>query len=102
MDSPPKNGIRAMMDNDMIDMVDIDTEENRAMIDIDTAEYRNYKQQLYDKIEELNQELKHRKERLEYNLLAEVCKKAILAQRKVIFNLELQIQLLKYRYQHDL
>lgn len=83
-------------------MIGIDTRAKMDMINIDTEEYRNYKQQLYDKIEERIQELEHRKERLDYNMFAGICKKAILAQKKVIFNLELQIQLLEYRYQHDL
>ena len=44
-----------------------------------------YKQQLIEKIDEKRQELQHRKERLIENMLARVCNKSILAQRKVIF-----------------
>ena len=44
-----------------------------------------HRQRLIEKITELEQELEHRKNRLEQNMLAGVCKKSILAQRKVIF-----------------
>lgn len=36
------------------------------------------------------------------NLLAGVCKKSILAQRKSIFMLEIQIDCLEYRLQHNI
>ena len=61
-----------------------------------------YKQQLIEKIGEKRQELQHRKERLKENMLAGVCKKSILAQRKVIFMLEIQIDCLEYRLQHNI
>ena len=61
-----------------------------------------YKQQLIEKIAEKEQELQHRKRRLEENILAGVCNKSILAQRKVIFMLELEIDCLEYRLQHNI
>lgn len=61
-----------------------------------------YKQQLIENIIENRQELKYRKERPEENMLAEVCNKSILAQRKVIFMLEIQINFLEYKLQHEL
>ena len=61
-----------------------------------------YKQQLIEKIAEKEQELQHRKRRLEENILAGVCNKSILAQRKVIFMLELEIDCLEYRIQHNI
>ena len=65
-----------------------------------------YKQQLIErimeKIAEKEQELQHRKRRLEENILAGVCNKSILSQRKVIFMLELEIDCLEYRLQHNI
>ena len=61
-----------------------------------------YKQQLIEKIAEKEQELQHRKRRLEENILAGVCNKSILAQRKVIFMLEIQIDHLEYKLQHNI
>ena len=61
-----------------------------------------YRQQLIRKKDEKRQELQHRKERLKENMLAGVCKKSILAQRKVIFMLEIQINCLEYKSQHDI
>ena len=61
-----------------------------------------YKQQLIEKIAEKEQELQHRKRRLEENILVGVCNKSILAQRKVIFMLELEIDCLEYRLQHNI
>ena len=65
-----------------------------------------YKQQLIEKImekiTEKEQELQHRKNRLEENILAEVCNKSILAQRKVIFMLELELDCLEYELQHNI
>ena len=60
------------------------------------------KKQLIEKIAEKEQELQHRKRRLEENILAGVCNKSILAQRKVIFMLELEIDCLEYRLQHNI
>ena len=61
-----------------------------------------YRQQLIRKIDEKRQELQNRKERLIENMLAGVCNKSILAQRKVIFMLEIQIDRLEYKLQHDI
>ena len=61
-----------------------------------------YKQQHIEKIDEKRQELQHRKERLIENMLVGVCNKSILAQRKVIFMLEIQINCLEYKLQHEL
>ena len=61
-----------------------------------------YRQQLIEKIDEKRQELQHRKERLIENMLAGVCNKSILAQRKVIFMLEIQIDHLEYKLQHNI
>ena len=61
-----------------------------------------YKQQLIEKIAEKEQELQHRKRRLEENILAGVCNKSILAQRKVIFMLELELDCLEYELQHNI
>ena len=61
-----------------------------------------YKQQLIEKIIEKRQDLKHRKGRLEENMLAGICNKSILAQRKVIFMLKVQIHHLEYKIQHDI
>ena len=51
-----------------------------------------YKQQLIEeimeKMAEKEQELQHRKRRLEENILAGACNKSVLAQRKVISMLE--------------
>ena len=61
-----------------------------------------YKQQLIDKIIEKRQELKRRKEKLEENILVGVCNKSILAQRKIIFMLKIQIDCLEYKLQHNI
>ena len=45
---------------------------------------------------EKEQELQHRKRRLEENILAGVCNKSILAQRKDILMLELELDCLEY------
>ena len=76
------------------------------------AIYRNnmneekYKQQLIEEIMEImaekEQELQHRKRRLEENILAEVCNKSILAQRKDILMLELELDCLEYELQHNI
>lgn len=63
---------------------------------------KEYRQQLLEIIYEKIQELKHRQNRLNDNILAGTCHKSILAQRKVIFNLQLQIDSLEYKYQHNL
>lgn len=65
-----------------------------------------YKQQLIEKImeqiTEKEQELQHRKRRLEENTLAGVCNKSILAQRKNILMLELELDCLEYELQHNI
>ena len=65
-----------------------------------------YKQQLIEKImeqiTEKEQELQHRKRRIEENILAGACNKSILAQRKVIFMLELELDCLEYELQHNI
>ena len=65
-----------------------------------------YKQQLIEEIMEImvekEQELQHRKRRLEENILAGVCNKSILAQRKDILMLELELDCLEYELQHNI
>ncbi|WP_353805568.1 hypothetical protein [Acinetobacter baumannii] len=65
-----------------------------------------YKQQLIEKImekiTEKEQELQHRKRRLEENILAGVYNKSILAQRETIIMLELEIDCLEYELQHNI
>ena len=61
-----------------------------------------YRQQLFKKIRELRHELKHRQDRLNYNIFAGTCHKSLTVQRNIIFDLELQIQHLEYKYQHGL
>lgn len=48
------------------------------------------------------QELKYRQERLQYNIYAGVCEKSILAQRKIIFKLQHEIQRIEYKLKHNL
>ena len=65
-----------------------------------------YKQQLIEKmmekITEKEQELQRRKNRLEENILAGVYSKSILAQRKDILMLELELDCLEYELQHNI
>ena len=65
-----------------------------------------YKQQLIEKITEKiaekEQELQHRKRRIEENILAGACNKSIVAQRKNIFMLELELDCLEYELQHNI
>ena len=61
-----------------------------------------YKQQLIEKIAEKEQELQHRKRRLEENILAGVCNKSLLAQRKDISMLKLELDCLEYELQHNI
>ena len=65
-----------------------------------------YKQQLIEEIMEImvekEQELHHRKRRLEENILAGVCNKSLLAQRKDIFMLKLELDCLEYELQHNI
>ena len=65
-----------------------------------------YKQQLIEKImeqiTEQEQELQHIKRRLEESIIAGVCNKSILAQRKDILMLELELDCLEYELQHNI
>ena len=65
-----------------------------------------YKQQLIEeimeKMAEKEQELQHRKRRLEENILAGVCNKSLLAQRKDISMLKLELDCLEYELQHNI
>ena len=65
-----------------------------------------YKQQLIEKITEKiaekEQELQHWKRRLEENILEGTCNKSILAQRKDISILKLEIDCLEYDLQHNI
>ena len=61
-----------------------------------------YRQKLNEIIIEKRQELEHRQNRLNNNIFAGTCHKSILAQRKTIFYLELQINSLEYKLQHNL
>ena len=65
-----------------------------------------YKQRLIEeireKIAEKEQELQQRKRRLEENILAEICNKTILAQRKDISMLKLELDCLEYELQHNI
>ena len=65
-----------------------------------------YKQQLIEEIMEImvekEQELRHRKRRLEENILAGVCNKSLLAQREDILMLKLELDCLEYELQHNI
>ena len=65
-----------------------------------------YKRQLIEKImeqiTEKEQELQHRKRRLEENILAGVCNKSLLAQRKDISMLKLELDCPEYELQHNI
>ena len=61
-----------------------------------------YRQKLNKIIIAKRQELAHRQNRLNSNIFAGICHKSILAQRKTIFYLELQINSLEYKLQHNL
>lgn len=65
-----------------------------------------YKQQLIEeimeKMAEKEQELQHRKRRLEENILVGVCNKSLLAQRKDISMLKLELDCLEYELQHNI
>ncbi len=54
-------------------------------------ENNEYRQKLTKIIIAKRQELRHRQNRLNNNILAGVCHKSIVAQRKTIFYLQLQI-----------
>ncbi len=61
-----------------------------------------YRQKLNKIIIAKRQELRHRQNRLNNNILAGVCHKSIIAQRKTILYLQLQIESLEYKLQHNL
>jgi len=62
----------------------------------------NHKYELIRTVIKNRQELKYRQERLQHNIYAGVCQKSLLAQRKVIFNLQLEIQAIEYKLKHNL
>jgi len=61
-----------------------------------------YRQKLNEIIIEKRQELEHRQNRLNNNIFAGICHKSIVAQRKTILYLEIQINNLEYKLQHNL
>ena len=61
-----------------------------------------YRQKLNEVIIEKRQELEHRQNRLNNNIFAGICHKSIIAQRKTILYLEIQINNLEYKLQHNL
>ena len=61
-----------------------------------------YRQKLNEVIIEKRQELEHRQNRLNNNIFTGICKKSIIAQRKTILYLEIQIESLEYKLQHNL
>ena len=61
-----------------------------------------YRQQLAEQITKIRQELKERQARLHYNIFAGVTKKSLDTQRKTIFELEIQLFDLEYKYEHQL
>ena len=62
----------------------------------------NYKYELIKTVITKRQELKYKQERLQYNIYAGVCQKSLLAQRKVIFKLQLDIQKIEHKLKHNL
>jgi len=62
----------------------------------------NHKYELIRTVITKQQELKYKQERLQYNIYAGVCQKSLLAQRKVIFNIQLEIQAIEYKLKHNL
>jgi len=61
-----------------------------------------YRQKLNEIIIEKWQKLEHRQNRLNNNIFAGICHKSIIAQRKTILYLEIQINNLEYKLQHNL
>ena len=61
-----------------------------------------YRQKLNEIIIAKRQELEHRQNRLNNNIFAGICHKSIIAQRKTILYLEIQINNLEYKLQHNL
>ena len=62
----------------------------------------SHKYELIRTVISQRQELKYRQERLQYNIYAGVCEKSILAQRKIIFKLQHEIQRIEYKLKHNL
>ena len=65
-------------------------------------ENEEYKEKLNEIIIAKRRELRHRQNRLNSNIFAGICKKFIVAQRKTIFYLQIQIESLEYKLQHNL
>ena len=61
-----------------------------------------YRQKLNKIIIAKRQELAHRQNRLNSNIFAGICKKFIVARRKTILYLQIQIENLEYKLQHNL
>ena len=59
------------------------------------------KVELLRKILDIQHELNYRKERLEYNIFAGVNHQSIIAQRKTITDLELELQVLEHKYAYE-
>ena len=66
------------------------------------SENNEYKEKLTEIIIAKRQELRHRQNRLNSNIFAGICHKSIIAQRKTILYLEIQINNLEYKFQHNL
>ena len=66
------------------------------------SENNEYKEKLTEIIIAKRQELEHRQNRLNNNIFAGICKKSKIAQRKTILYLEIQIESLEYKLQHNL
>ena len=62
----------------------------------------DYRRKHNEIILEKRQELEHRQNRLNNNIFAGICHKSIVAQRKTILYLEIQINNLEYKLQHNL
>ena len=65
-------------------------------------ENEEYRQKLNEIIIAKRQELRHRPNRLNSNIFVGICKKSIIAQRKTILYLQIQIESLEYTLQHNL
>ena len=66
------------------------------------SENNEYKEKLTEIIITKRQELENRQNRLNNNIFAGICKKSIIAQRKTILYLQIQIESLEYTLQHNL
>ena len=65
-------------------------------------ENEEYRQKLNKIIIAKRQELRHRQNRLNSNIFTGICKQSIIAQRKTILYLQIQIESLEYTLQHNL